>query len=120
MTVCLGGSAASAARQSAHERRTAVLEALRHGRASIGQVLDLACSEQGAPVRRIRLAQLLRATGRSKREVEQVIELVSATLETDVSVWTIGDIVSARRGAKPVIALADALAPREASRHPWG
>lgn len=83
---------------------------------SLMEVIDEACTEDGASLRKIRLISLLTSQPRwGEKKALQVLDLMISVLKVDVEPReiTIGWLVDSRSGGRRIQAWADALQPKE-------
>lgn len=105
--------AASAALRAARRQRGEALAAISTGLLSVAELFELAASEDGAALRRIRIAAVLAELGCTKRRVEELLIVLRRLAHIDPTTperrLTIGWICDRRAGSRRRTALCEIL-----------
>jgi len=103
------------ARRVASRARAEWLVGLESGFVTIADVLQYSTSENGAPVQKLKLGSMLTAAHGAAR-ARAAVKHILAVLEVDVpaSEVTVGWLMDSRTGGRRLMALSDALNPKDA------
>lgn len=89
------------------------LKKLWDGHSTIPQVVEYACTVEGAPLLKVTLVKLLESARFSKAEATRVARRVTSMVDStrDPNKVTIGWLVDPRAGNRRIVSMADALSP---------